>query len=122
MGYRKILEDLENEAYKIAEERQNWTSEKKEEIEAKEQEITKRVKEKLDENNIRITNIFSFLLENKVLRDGTTKKAVFLTRFRDSTLNKTKTVVSDFKTLEMLYVQTDVTRFMDINKYFVVRQ
>lgn len=122
MDYKKIIENIENEAYKIADERQNWTSEKKEEIEAKEQEITKRVKEKLDKNNIRITNIFSFLLENKVLRDGITKKTVFVTRFRDSTFNKTKTVVSDFNTLEMLYVQTDVTRFMDINKYFVVRE
>ena len=88
MDYKKILEELENKAYRIAENRKNLPPEEKQRIEAKEQEITKRVKEKLDENNIRITSIFSYLFEDSLLRDGLTKKTVLITSFSEPKFGK----------------------------------
>ncbi|MGG8496200.1 hypothetical protein ACQY1Q_07265 [Tenacibaculum sp. TC6] len=118
MDYKNKIEEVENEVRQMMENRKKWSLEKKEEIEAKEQEITRRVKEKLDENNIRVTSIFSYLYEDHLLRDGVTKKTVLITSIREPKFGKKQTVISSLEILEMLYVQTEVTRFMDIDDYF----
>ncbi|CAL2103983.1 conserved protein of unknown function [Tenacibaculum sp. 190130A14a] len=122
MDYKNKIKEIENEVFQMMENRKKWSPEKKEEIEAKEQEITKRVKERLDENNIRITSIYSYLYENHLLRDGVTKKTVLITSMSKPKFGKKQTVISDLETLEMLYVQTDVTRFMDVEDYFTPRK
>ena len=60
--------------------------------EDKEQELTKRIKQKLDEVNYRIFDIHSIYRENKLLRD-LTKKNVILTSFTETTLENTVSVV-----------------------------
>lgn len=122
MNYKDKIKEIENEVFQMMENRKKWSPEKKKEIETKELEITKRVKEKLDENNIRITRIFSFFHENSLLRDGKTRKTVLITHFNNPRFGKRKSVISDPETLEMLYVQTNVTRFMDIEDYFKPRK
>jgi len=85
--------------------------------EEKIEEITKRVKEKLDESNIRITSIFSRISENQLLRDGTTKKVLF-TRFYEANFNKPMSLISDYDTLKMLYIQAGPMNFAEINEFF----
>jgi hypothetical protein len=86
-------------------------------IEEKEKEMTRRVKQKLDEVNYRIYDINSFFLENKLMRD-LTKKAVIVTSFTETTLQNTLYLISDPDTLEMLYVQTGPVNFVDIDDFF----
>ncbi|SNR13954.1 hypothetical protein [Tenacibaculum jejuense] len=122
MDYKSKIKEIEDEVHQMMENRKKWSPKKKQEIEAKELEITKRVKEKLDENNIPKRSIFSYLYENRLLKDGTTKKTVLITSMSEPKFGKKQTVISDLETLEMLYVQTDVTRFMDIEDYFTPRK
>jgi len=57
-------------------------------IEEKTQEMTKRVKEKLDNINYRIYDIDSHLSKNKLLRDLTRKDAI-VTSFTETILQDT---------------------------------
>ncbi len=86
-------------------------------LKEKKEEMTRRVKAKLDENNIEIVNIISFYKEKCLLRDLTVKD-VIKTSFMDAIMNKSSYVVTDIDTLEMLYVQTGPTTFVDIDVFF----
>ena len=83
-------------------------------------EMTKQVKQKLDEVNYRIYDIHSRLSKNKLLRDST-RKDVIITRFTETTLENTVSLISDPETLEMLYVQTGPMNFVDIDVFFKPR-
>lgn len=52
-------------------------------IEEKKEKITEMVKEKLDENNIRVTSLQSYVHENALQRDGSTRKDVIITSFTE---------------------------------------
>lgn len=86
-------------------------------IKEKKQELTQRIKEKLDAIDYRITMIFTTYDEEGLLRDGTTK-ALFATTFTDPVLDKSTHVYSDPETLEMLYLQTGPTTFVEIDDFF----
>jgi len=86
-------------------------------LEEKKHEMTRRVKQKLDEVNYRIFDIHSFFSENKLLRD-LTRKSVIVTSFTETTLENTISIISDPETLEMLYVRTGPTNFVDIEDFF----
>jgi hypothetical protein len=88
-------------------------------IEEKEDELTKRVKGKLDSINFRITSIMTHFSKNDLLRDGTYKD-VFVTSFTEPLMDGDFFIISDFETLEMLYVQTGPMNFMDIDEFFKV--
>lgn len=81
------------------------------------EELTKRVKEKLDSMNFRITSIMTHFSKNSLLRDGT-RKNVFVTSFTEPLMDGDFFIKIDAETLEMLYVQTGPTNFMDIDEFF----
>ncbi len=89
-------------------------------IKDKEIEMTKRVKEKLDNINYRITMIFTNYDKEGLLRDGS-KKELLTTTFVEPILDKSTHIYSDLETLEMLYVQTGPTNFTDIDVFFKPR-
>lgn len=89
-------------------------------LEEKLQEVTRQVKQKLDDVNYRIYDIHSRLSENKLLRD-LSRKDVIITRFTETTLENTLSLMSDPETLEMLYVQTGPMNFVDIEEFFKPR-
>jgi len=86
-------------------------------IKEKQEEMTSRVKQKLDEVNYRIFDINSFFSEDNLLRD-LTRQSVIITRFTETTLQNSLYLITDFETLEMLYVQTGPTSFVDIDVFF----
>jgi len=86
-------------------------------IEEKEDEMTKRVKKELDSIKYRIANIMSYVMEDAYLRDGS-RKTVIYTSFTEMTLGNDISVVTDPETMEMLYVKTATTRFVDIDVFF----
>jgi hypothetical protein len=88
-------------------------------IEEKETEMTKRVKEKLDSINFRITSIMTHFSKDALLRDST-HKDVLVTHFVEPLLDGDFFIKSDAKTLEMLYVQTGPMNFMDIDEFFSI--
>jgi len=86
-------------------------------IEEKEDEMTKRIKNKLDSTKYRIADIMSYVVEDDLLRDGTTK-TVIVTNFTEMTFGNSVMVITDPETMEMLYVQTGVMNFVDIDVFF----
>ena len=86
-------------------------------VEEKKFEMTKRVKEKLDAIDYRINDIISYVVEEKLGPDMT-KQKVIITNFTETILFATIGVVSDFDTLEMLYVQTGPRHFVEIEAFF----
>ena len=86
-------------------------------IEEKEEKMTQIVKEKLDSIKYRIADIMSYVVQDAYLRDGTIKTVIFTT-FTEMVMGNDITVVTDPETMEMLYVQTGVTRFVDIDVFF----
>lgn len=89
-------------------------------IEEKENEMTKRVFQKLSVKNIGINMIFTNYKKDGLLRDGT-RKEILSTVFIEPVFDITLKVISDSETLEMLYVQTAPTRFMEIDDFFKLR-
>jgi hypothetical protein len=87
-------------------------------LEEKKQEMTKRVKEKLDALNFRITSIMTHFSKDVLLRDGTYMDAL-VTSFTEPTLDGDFFIFSNPETLEMLYVQTGPMNFMDIDKFWI---
>ena len=87
----------------------------------KEEEMTKRVKEKLDKINYRITSIYSYYAENSLLRDKTTK-TVILTSFTEPLFDSDASVVTDPETMEMLYVRTGPRNFVEIEHFFAKKE
>jgi len=69
-------------------------------LEEKLQEVTRQVKQKLDDVNYRITDIMSFVVSDKLHRDSTRKNAI-ITSFTEATLYRDVSIVSDPETLEM---------------------
>ena len=90
-------------------------------IEEKEDEMTKRIKNKLDSTKYRIADIMSYVVEDDLLRDGTTK-TVIVTNFTEMTFGNSVMVITDPETMEMLYVQTGVMNFVDIDVFFKKKQ
>ena len=86
-------------------------------VEEKEEEMSKRVKTKLDSIKYRIANIISYQSEDCLLRDGTRKTAI-ITNFTEMTLGNTISIYSDPETMKMLYVRTGVMNFVDIDVFF----
>lgn len=86
-------------------------------LEEKEDKMTLLVKEKLDSIKFRIAYIRSYTSKDAYLRDGTRKTVIFTT-FTEMTLGNDISVVTDPETMEMLYVQTGVVRFMEIEDFF----
>jgi hypothetical protein len=86
-------------------------------LDEKKIEMTFRVKQKLDEVNYKIFDINSIFRQGKLMRDQT-RKNVILTRFTETTIENTISVISDIETLEMLYVQTGPMNFVDIDDFF----
>lgn len=87
-------------------------------IEEKEEKMTSTIKLKLDEIDYRITSIISYYHENMKLRDNTYKNTI-ITSFTEPLLNSEASIITDSETLEMLYVWTGPTRYMEINDFFI---
>ncbi len=86
-------------------------------IEEKEEKMTDIVANLLWKNNIKFTSIMTYLSKDCLLRDSS-RKDVLLTSFTEPLFDKDISVVTDPETLEMLYVWTDVRRFMEIDAFF----
>lgn len=83
----------------------------------KENKMTSTIKLKLDEINYRITSIMSFYSENMKLRDSTYKN-VIITVFTEPFFNSDVSIITDYDTLQMLYVWTGPMRYMEIDDFF----
>ena len=79
--------------------------------------MTKRVKAKLDAINYRISSIVTYFIEDGLLKNGTYKN-ILSTSFTETILGNNISVVSDFVTLEMLYVRYGPMNFMEIEDFF----
>ena len=90
-------------------------------IEEKKEEMTRRVKERLDNINYRITGIMSGFHKDTLLRNGT-RKDVISTTFFEPILDNMISVITDPENLEMLYVRTGPTNFVDIEEFFKPRE
>jgi len=86
-------------------------------IDEKQDYLTILVKEKLDTINYRITGIMSYYAENVMLRDLSYKN-VIITSFREPMFGSSSSVITDPETMEMLYVRTGPTNFVDIEEFF----
>jgi hypothetical protein len=86
-------------------------------LEEKEEKMTDIVANKLWENNIKFTSIMTHFSKDSLLRDSSTKD-VLITSFTEPLFDKQMSVITDPETLEMLYVRTDVMRFMEIDEFF----
>ncbi len=86
-------------------------------VNEKENKMTSTIKLKLDEINYRITSIISSYSENMKLRDSTYKN-VIITIFTEPFFNSEISIITDYDTLQMLYVWTGPMRYMEIDDFF----
>lgn len=89
-------------------------------LEEKKEKMTDIVANKLWENNIKFTSIMTHFSKDSLLRDSSIKD-VLITSFTEPVFDKDISVITDPETLEMLYVRTDVRRFMEIDDFFQPR-
>ena len=92
------------------------------ELEDKIIEVKNQIKQKLDENNIRITSISAYFFADRLQQDGLTKKDSIVVRVGRPLFGKYQSIIVDPNTLEVLYIQTDVMRFMSPENYFTPRE
>lgn len=86
-------------------------------LEEKKEKMTVLVKEKLDSINYGVTSIVSYFVESSMLRDGSYKD-IIITSFTEPLLGSSTSVISDYETLEMLYLRTGPMNFVEIADFF----
>jgi hypothetical protein len=91
------------------------------EIEEKILKVKKEIKERLDENKIRIVTLNAYFHERSIQRDGSFKNVIVVS-ITEPRFNKKQFIFVDPDSLEVLYIQTDVARFSEPDDYFVMRE
>lgn len=89
-------------------------------IEEKVAQIKAEIKLRLDENNIRVTSINAYFDEGRLQRDGKNKDVIVVS-IKEPRFNKRQFIIVDPESLEVLYVQTDIMRFLEPDDYFKPR-
>jgi hypothetical protein len=90
-------------------------------IEEKKEEMNKRIKKMLNENELAYDKgigLSTSYHTDRLLRDRLNRRDVLCTSFIHPLFRHMHIVYADAETLELLYVQTRPTSFVDIDTYF----
>ncbi|WP_430411190.1 hypothetical protein [Kordia sp.] len=118
MDIDKLFEKLHKKAMETMDYVNNLSTEERQKIKEKEELLSKKVKELLDKKGIEISDINTSFHENFKTKDEQVINA-YITVYTSSFSQRASAVVTSAETMEMLYVRTSVTKFIDVKDFLM---